>query len=185
MSVLTNQVHLKIQFRHIFDQKCPLTDSLHRLASRFARTSSVPLEISTEMKQQKKSKWHAITAVFFSRSCYSFAAVNVWLVIIAKSTALSYITLMYPSQHSHGTLAAASFCFCILHEMFAAKVGQLAFFWVLHNITVFENHPKCRRILAFSTHFWPIKTDLSGNTVWPQASVFQKLAKLTIFGIFN
>ena len=45
MSVLTNQVHLKIQFRHRFDQKCPFTDSLHRLSSRFAQTSSVPLEI--------------------------------------------------------------------------------------------------------------------------------------------
>jgi len=41
---LTNQVHLKIQFRHRFDQKCPFTDSLHRLGSRFAQTSSVPLE---------------------------------------------------------------------------------------------------------------------------------------------
>ena len=30
-----------------------------------------------------------------------------------------------------------------------------------------------------------IKTDLSGNTIWPQALGFQKLAKLTIFGIFN
>ena len=29
MSVLTNQVHLKIQFRHRFDQKCPFTDSFH------------------------------------------------------------------------------------------------------------------------------------------------------------
>ena len=27
--------------------------------------------------------------------------------------------------------------------------------------------------------------DLSGNTVWPQAQVFQKLAKLTSFGTFN
>ena len=36
MSLLTNQVHLKILFRHRFDQKCPFTDSLHRL---------VPLEI--------------------------------------------------------------------------------------------------------------------------------------------
>ena len=44
MSVLTNHVHLKIQFRHRFDQKCPFTDSLHRLGSCFARTSSVPLE---------------------------------------------------------------------------------------------------------------------------------------------
>ena len=36
--------------------------------------------------------------------------------------------------------------------------------------------------LAFSTDFCPIITDLSGNTVWQQASVFQKLA---IFGIFS
>ena len=33
-------------------------------------------------------------------------------------------------------------------------------------------------ILAFSTNFCTIKTDLSGNTVWPQASGFQKLAKM-------
>ena len=26
---------------------------------------------------------------------------------------------------------------------------------------------------------------MSGNNVWPQASGFQKLPKLTIFGIFN
>ena len=29
-------------------------------------------------------------------------------------------------------------------------------------------------ILAFSTNFWPIKIDLSGNTVYPQAPGFQK-----------
>ena len=40
-------------------------------------------------------------------------------------------------------------------------------------------------ILAFSTNFCPIKNCLSGNTVWKVASVCQKLAKLTIFGIFN
>ena len=32
-------------------------------------------------------------------------------------------------------------------------------------------------ILAFSTNFCTIKIDLSGNTVWPQALGFQKLAK--------
>ena len=32
--------------------------------------------------------------------------------------------------------------------------------------------------------FLSIKTDLSGNTVWPQASGFQKLAKLDHFGHF-
>ena len=43
-------------------------------------------------------------------------------------------------------------------------------------ITVFENNSKCRIlnfwILAFSINFCPIKIDLSGNTVWPQASGF-------------
>ena len=35
-------------------------------------------------------------------------------------------------------------------------------------------------ILAFSTNFWPIKTDLSGNPVWPQALGFQKLAHFSM-----
>ena len=39
-------------------------------------------------------------------------------------------------------------------------------------------------ILAFSTNFCPIKTDLSGNTVWPQALEFQKLVKMNHFGHF-
>ena len=52
---------------------------------------------------------------------------------------------------------------------------------------MFENHPKCRIefwIFAFSTNFCPIKTDLSGNTVWPQASGFEKLAKMNHFWHF-
>ena len=36
-------------------------------------------------------------------------------------------------------------------------------------------------ILAFSTNFCPVKIDLSGNTVWPQASGFQNLAKMDLF----
>ena len=39
-------------------------------------------------------------------------------------------------------------------------------------------------ILAISTNFCPIKIDLSGNTVWPQASGFQKLAKMDHFWHF-
>ena len=51
--------------------------------------------------------------------------------------------------------------------------------------TVFENYSKCRIwILAFSTDFGPIKNDLYGNTVWPQASGFQKLAKMDFFLAF-
>ena len=45
--------------------------------------------------------------------------------------------------------------------------------------TSFENCSKYRIwILAFCTNFCPIKTDLSGNTVWPQALDFQKFTKM-------
>ena len=59
--------------------------------------------------------------------------------------------------------------------------------WILlHCFTLFENYSKCRIwILAFSTKFCPIKVDLSGNTVWPQASVFQNLAKMDHFWHFQ
>ena len=54
--------------------------------------------------------------------------------------------------------------------------------------TVFENYSKCRiiifLILALSTNFCPIISDLSGNTVLLQASDFQKLANMEIFGHF-
>ena len=54
----------------------------------------------------------------------------------------------------------------------------------LHTI-MYHMTTQWRKILAFSNNFCPIKIDLSGSTVWPQASGFQKLAKLTIFGIFD
>ena len=54
-----------------------------------------------------------------------------------------------------------------------------SYFRAYQTLTLFENYSKCHiwifLILAFSTNFCPIKTDLSGNTVWPQASGFQKL----------
>ena len=40
---------------------------------------------------------------------------------------------------------------------------------------------KITQNVAFSTNFLPFKTDLSGNTFWPQASGFQKLAKIYQF----
>ena len=40
-------------------------------------------------------------------------------------------------------------------------------------------------ILAFSTNFCPIKTYLSGNTVWWVASVFKSSPKWSVFGNFN
>ena len=44
---------------------------------------------------------------------------------------------------------------------------------------------KCRIwILALSTYFCPFKCDLSGNTIWPQTSGFQKLTKMDQFWHF-
>ena len=40
-------------------------------------------------------------------------------------------------------------------------------------------------IFGLFHQFCPIENDLSGNTIWSPASVFQKLAKLSLFGIFN
>ena len=57
-----------------------------------------------------------------------------------------------------------------------------------NKLTLFENDSKCRiwffGILAFFTNFCRIKIDLSGNTVWPQASSFQKLAQMDQFWHF-
>ena len=50
--------------------------------------------------------------------------------------------------------------------------------------TLFENYWKCPIwILAFSTNFCPIKTDLSGNTVWPQ--IFKNSPKWTKIELFS
>ena len=49
--------------------------------------------------------------------------------------------------------------------------------------TLFENYSKFFSF-GISTTFCPIKTDLSGNTIWPQASGFQKLAKMDNFWHF-
>ena len=56
-------------------------------------------------------------------------------------------------------------------------------------LTMFENHPIMSllkfSILAFSTNFCPIKSCISGNTVWKVASGFQKLAKIDYFLTFS
>ena len=49
-------------------------------------------------------------------------------------------------------------------------------------LTLFENHLKCP-IWKFGIflNFCPIQTNLSGNTVWLQASGYQKVAKMDYF----
>ena len=62
-------------------------------------------------------------------------------------------------------------------QLKALYVCILLFFHI-HMHTLFENYSKYRIFWAFSTNICPIKTDLSDDTVWPQASGFQKLATL-------
>ena len=63
--------------------------------------------------------------------------------------------------------------------------NEMNYFYCSTEFTLFENYTKYRIwILAFSTNFCPIKSDLSGNTVWPKASGFPKLANLDHFWPF-
>ena len=50
---------------------------------------------------------------------------------------------------------------------------------------MFEIDQKCRIWIFQFWDFHQFLYDLSGITIWPQASGFQKLVKLTIFGIFD
>ena len=57
---------------------------------------------------------------------------------------------------------------------------------ILHHVGKFAKNVSHLNfgLLAFSSIFCPIKTDLSGNTVRLQASGFQKLAKMDHFWHF-
>ena len=71
---------------------------------------------------------------------------------------------------------------------FMSSVGKywakrLEFFFA-HCLKITQNVAYEFLILAFFTSFCPIKTGISGNTVWPQASGFQKLAKMDHFRHF-
>ena len=72
--------------------------------------------------------------------------------------------------------------FCCLTTFILLK------FKVCQFLKMFENYSKCPiwifEFWHFPPFFVPIKTDLSGNTVWPQASGFQKLAKIDLFWHF-
>ena len=85
----------------------------------------------------------------------------------------------------HFVACLLSFFWCHTIEFLIIYEHYFSYTYV-ECFTLFENYSKCRIwILAFSINFCPIKTDMSANTVWPQASGFQKLAKWTICGIFN
>ena len=87
------------------------------------------------------------------------------------------------------------FSFYAYHYRFSGQYSGLALLttWLFTQVVItenqsilLENHQKCRiSIMAFFNNFCPIKSDLSGNTVWPQALGFQKLAKIDHFWHFK
>ena len=61
-------------------------------------------------------------------------------------------------------------------------------YW-LFSTSIWTQRPKCRiwffQFWHFLRIFCPIKIDMSGTTVWPQLSGFQKLAKMNYFWHFS
>ena len=82
-----------------------------------------------------------------------------------------------------------AFFHCLVHNLGNQTVS------VSKSIQIFILQSHCLKItqnVAFDIfnfgifhHFLSVKTDLSGNTVWPQASAFKKLDKMDHFWHFN
>ena len=116
----------------------------------------------------------------FSRNCASLCPHPESLQPLPSSPSY-YLSSIIPSFSIAVVLAASSGLkqLNLFHHEVLRKLNKNSIF------TLFENYSKCRIwILAFFTNFCPFKTDLSGNTVWPQASGFQKLAKMNHFWHF-
>ena len=87
-----------------------------------------------------------------------------------------------------------TFCACKARVIFlpaeqtlpsSKKKSSLIFWDIFYYFWPFSQCLKVTQNVVFESfnfgifhQFWPIKTDLSGNSVWPQALGFQKLAKL-------
>ena len=75
----------------------------------------------------------------------------------------------------------------LICKIYFGEINPASFHGWLKLRTILEEQ-KIIGLLTFrfqNFNFCPTKTDLSGNTVWPQASSFQNSPKWTIFGIFN
>ena len=105
-------------------------------------------------------------------SCQTIASQNSLIIVSHTVPNLQFLSkkfnpnLMKHSRNSYNLGAKIELKFCQTWIL-GQNLSQVTFG------TLFENHPKgLIRILAFSTNFCPIKFDLSGSTVWQQASDF-------------
>ena len=136
--------------------------------------NGIPTEVLNEKRTDFKIKYHWRALWVVASSLSETPAHTVW-------------NLHFLSKNSTLTPREKSWFFWMKNSWKCCGLGLFSC-WQLWFHTLFENYSKCRilifGILAFSTNFCPIKTDLSGKTVWPQASSFQKLAKMDHFWHF-
>ena len=121
--------------------------------------------------------------------------ISLSLVRICNSLSLASIAgcFIFFSVMLHFVHAKHVLFFCLQNKPFQVPRKKVPWFSGTFS-TIFDpfhsvwKSPKMSHlnfsILAFSTNFCPIKTDLSGNSVWPQALGFQKLAKMDHFWHF-
>ena len=118
---------------------------------------------------------------------------NVWLLTSMHSCFILFVRQKSMSSWTSSSLLrtiwTCAFALMLIKNLTKITADDGLTYDYLALVHMFENHSKCCiwnfGFWAFSTNFWPIKTDLSCNTVLPQALGFQKLAKMDHFGIFN
>ena len=123
------------------------------------------------------SQKHFFMKASFSRSKWEFSQVQlqgIWLIFIIFSgefftySGNSWLLMIKRSVKKIGRKSNSMEVYPPI-----SKTASMHIVWKLLKMSHLNFW-----ILAFSSMFCLIKTDLSGNTVWPRASGFQKLAKM-------
>ena len=122
------------------------------------------------------SSWDLLTLIMLLKFCWHLADQMPFFVHLVNRL-LYYLSVLYRWKSLQWECIRTSLSNNLLwFENQQQKASEA---------TLFENYSKCRIwILAFFINFCPIKNDLSGNTVWPKASGFQKIAKMDHFWHF-
>ena len=131
-----------------------------------------------------------------SRNCILICQGLHLVIITTIATHLVYTITHWPRQDIESILHVF---IPFLKTLFSAYRNSICLYWTQRLLNVWKWNflvlhiawklLKMSQLIffliwAFSTNFGPILSDLSGNTVWPQASDVQKLAKMNHFWHF-
>ena len=191
-----------------------LVKSNNNLTASMASKSKKPTSLTSEVTRGHFLMWTKVkTKIYenpsslcshdFCPLCYVFCSIGVYGV--EGKSKLCVLSANFPSQCLKITqnvafeffqFLAISINFCLIQKWPVWKHCLTASFrfsktrqnWPFLVFLMNFWPPKMSylhfRILAFSTNFCPINSDLSGNTIWPQASSCQKLDKTDVFWHF-